>query len=104
MLKDAFFACGCRPASMGFCPTPVWSSMKIQLPVIIGISLLVAAIAWAMPFWAPMVWSYWAAAIWCAISVAAVAVHGKRALWVLLGAPLALQHAAFAAFIFMAWR
>jgi hypothetical protein len=78
--------------------------MKIKKPVIIGISLLVAAAAWVLPFWAPMVWSYWASAVWCAILVAAVAVYGKRGLWVLLGAPLALQHAAFAAFIFMAWR
>jgi hypothetical protein len=78
--------------------------MKITLPVIIAVSFVVAAIAWFVPFWAPMVWSYWASAVWCAILVAALAVHGKRGLWVLLGAPLALQHAAFAAFIFMAWR
>ena len=78
--------------------------MKIELPVIVGISLLVAAVAWAIPFWAPMVWSYFASAVWCAIAIAAVAVYGQRGLWVLLGAPFALQHAAFGAFIFMAWR
>ena len=78
--------------------------MKIQLPVIIGISLLVAAMAWAIPFWAPMVWSYWASAVWCAIFIASVAVYGRRGLWVLLRTPLAVQHAAFAAFIFMTWR
>ncbi len=51
-----------------------------------------------------MVWSYWVAGVWCAILIAAVAVYGKRALWVLLGAPLALWHLAFAAFIYIAWR
>jgi hypothetical protein len=45
-----------------------------------------------------MVWSYWASAIWCTIVIGAIAVHGKRGLWVLLGAPLALWHIAFAAF------
>jgi hypothetical protein len=78
--------------------------MDIKQLVIIGISLLVAAAAWVLPFWAPMVWSYWASAVWCAIFIAVVAAYGRRGLWVLLGAPLALQHAAFAAFIFMAWR
>ena len=34
----------------------------------------------------------------------AIAIHGKRGLWVLLGAPLALWHIAFAAFIYIAWR
>jgi hypothetical protein len=78
--------------------------MKITLPVIIAVSFVVAAAAWYIPFEAPMVWSYWASAVWCAIAIAAVAVYGKRGLWVLLGAPFALQHAAFGAFIFIAWR
>jgi len=78
--------------------------MKITLPLVIGFSLVIAAVAWARPFEAPMVWSYWVAGVWCATVIAAVAVYGKRALWVLLGAPLALWHLAFAAFIYIAWR
>jgi hypothetical protein len=33
-----------------------------------------------------------------------LALHGKRGLWVFLGTPLALWHAAFAALIYIAWR
>ncbi len=70
----------------------------------IAISLMIAAVAWALPFTAPMVWSYWASGIWWAVSVGAIAIHGKRGLWVLLGAPVALWHIAFAALIDIAWR
>jgi len=51
-----------------------------------------------------MVWSYWASGIWCAAVIIVIAIHGKRGLWCLLGAPLALWHIAFAAFIYIAWR
>ncbi len=78
-------------------------SMRSASPVI-GVSLIVAAVAWAIPFTAPMVWSYWASGIWCAVVIGAIAVYGKRGLWVVLGAPLALWHIAFAAFIDIAWR
>ena len=47
-----------------------------------------------------MVWSYWASGVWCAILITAVAVCGRRGLWVILGAPLVLWHPAFAAFIY----
>jgi hypothetical protein len=72
--------------------------------MVFAASLAVAAIAWAIPFTAPMVWSYWASGLWCAIAIGAIAIHGKRGLWVVLGAPLALWHIAFAAFIYLAWR
>jgi hypothetical protein len=78
--------------------------MKITRPVVIGASLVIAALAWAIPFAAPMVLSYWASGLWCAILIAAIAVYGKRALWIVLGAPLALWHPAFAALIYIAWR
>jgi len=78
--------------------------MKIRLPIVAGVSLMVAAVAWAIPFAAPMVWSYWASGVWCAIVIGAIAGHGKQGLWVLLGAPLALWHAAFAVLIYIAWR
>jgi hypothetical protein len=78
-------------------------SMGSTLSIVI-VSLMIAAVAWTIPFMAPMIWSYWASGLWCAIAIAAIAVHGKRGLWVLLGAPLALQHAAFGAFIYIAWR
>jgi hypothetical protein len=51
-----------------------------------------------------MVWSYWASGLWCAIAIGAIAIRGKQGLWVVLGAPLALWHIAFAAFIDLAWR
>jgi len=77
----------------------------ISTPLIVfAVSLAVAAIAWAVPFTAPMVWSYWVSGLWCAIVIGAIAVQGKRGLWVALGAPLALWHIAFAAFIDLAWR
>ena len=38
------------------------------------------------------------------IVIGTIAIHGKRGLWVVLGAPLALWHIAFAAFIDLAWR
>jgi len=78
--------------------------MKITLSVVIGVSLVIAAVAWAIPFEAPMVGSYWASGVWCAILIAAIAIYGKRGLWVVLGAPLALWHAAFAALIYIVWR
>ena len=76
----------------------------LRLPILIGVSLMIAIVAWAIPFAAPMVWSYWVAGIWCVILIGALAVHGKRGLWVLLGAPLALWHTAFTAFIYLFWR
>jgi hypothetical protein len=51
-----------------------------------------------------MVWSYWVSGIWCAVVIAAIAVHGKPALWALVGAPPALWHIGFAALIYIAWR
>ena len=78
--------------------------MKIGLSATLAASIVIAAIAWAAPFAAPMVWSYWGSGVWCAILIAAVFVYGKRGLWILLGAPLALWHIAFAAFIYIAWR
>jgi len=78
--------------------------MRISPLIAIAGSLLIAAVAWAVPFTAPMVWSYWASGIWSAAVVIAIAIHGKRGLWCLLGAPLALWHIAFAAFIYIAWR
>ena len=78
-------------------------SMRSTLSTVI-VSLMIAAVAWAIPFTAPVVWSYWTSGIWCAIVVGAIAVHGKRGLWVLLGAPLALWHIAFAAFIYIVRR
>jgi hypothetical protein len=78
--------------------------MKITLPIIVGSSLVIAAIAWAIPFAAPMGWSYWTSGVWCAILVYALVVYGGPGLWVALGAPLALWHSAFAALIFIAWR
>jgi hypothetical protein len=78
--------------------------MKITLSIIVGISLVIAAIAWAIPFAAPMDSSYWASGVWCAILVYAIVVYGRQGLWVALGAPLALWHSAFAALIFIAWR
>lgn len=78
--------------------------MGSTLPIAVGVSLLMAAVAWTIPFMAPMIWSYWASGLWCAIVIAVIAVHGKRGLWVLLAAPLAVQHAAFAALIYIAWR
>lgn len=78
--------------------------MRNSLLIAIVVSLMIAAVAWAVPFTAPMVWSYWASGIWCAAVVIAIAIYGKRGLWTLLGAPLALWHIAFAAFIYIAWR
>ncbi len=78
--------------------------MRSSPLIVIAVSLVIAAVAWAIPFTAPMVWSYWASGIWCAIVIGAVAIYGKRGLWVLLGAPLALWHIGFAAFIDIAWR
>ena len=72
--------------------------------IVIGISLVIAAVAWAIPFAAPMVWSYWTSGIWCAVVIGAIAIHGKRGLWALFGAPPALWHIGFAAFIDIAWR
>src|SRR5437764_11751068 len=46
--------------------------MKIRRPIIVGISLVIAAAAWAMPFAAPVDWSYWASGVWCAILVYAL--------------------------------
>ena len=74
------------------------------LIVLLAVSLAIAAIAWGIPFTASMVWSYWASGLWCAIAIGAIAVYGKRGLWVVLGAPVALWHIAFAAFIDLAWR
>jgi hypothetical protein len=79
-------------------------TMKSTPLVVFAASLAIAAIAWVIPFTAPMVWSYWASGLWCAIAIGAIAIHGKRGLWVFLGAPLALWHIAFAAFIDLAWR
>jgi hypothetical protein len=78
--------------------------MKITLSIVVGISLVIAALAWAIPFAAPMGMSYWASGVWCAILVYAILVYGTQGLWVALGAPLALWHSAFAALIFIAWR
>jgi len=78
--------------------------MRSTLPIVIGVSLVIAAVAWGIPFMAPMASSYWASGIWCATAIMAVAFHGKRGLWVFLGTPLALWHAAFAALIYIAWR
>jgi hypothetical protein len=78
--------------------------MRSTLPIVIGVSLMIAAIAWAIPFTAPAFWSYWASGIWCATVIVAIAIHGKRGLWVLLGAPLAMWHATFDALIFVVWR
>jgi hypothetical protein len=79
-------------------------TMKSTPLIVFAASLAIAAIAWVIPFTAPMVWSYWASGLWCAIAIGAIAIHGKRGLWVVLGAPLALWHIAFAAFIDLAWR
>jgi hypothetical protein len=79
-------------------------AMRSTLPIIIGVSLMIAAVAWGFPFVAPMACSYWASGIWGATVIAALALHGKRGLWVFLGTPLALWHAAFAALIYIAWR
>jgi hypothetical protein len=79
-------------------------SMRSTPLMVVAASLAIAAIAWAIPFEAPMAWSYWASGLWCAIAIGAIAIHGKRGLWVVLGAPLALWHIAFAAFIDLAWR
>jgi hypothetical protein len=79
-------------------------TMKSPPLIVFAASLAIAAIAWVIPFTAPMVWSYWASGLWCAIAIGAIAIHGKRGLWVVLGAPLALWHIAFAAFIDLAWR
>lgn len=78
--------------------------MKIRRSVLIGVSLLIGAVAWALPFEMPMIWSYWASAIWFGILIAAIAACGKQGLWFALGAPLALWHSAFAALIYVAWR
>jgi len=78
--------------------------MRTSPLIVIAVSMTIAAIAWALPFTSPMVWSYWASGVWCAAVVIATAIHGKRGLWTLLGAPLALWHIAFAAFIYIAWR
>jgi hypothetical protein len=78
--------------------------MKITLSIVVGISLVIAALAWAIPFAAPMGMSYWASGVWWAILVYAILVYGTQGLWVALGAPLALWHSAFAALIFIAWR
>jgi len=37
--------------------------------MVFAASLAVAAIAWAIPFTASMVWSYWASGLWCAIAI-----------------------------------
>jgi hypothetical protein len=79
-------------------------STRNTLPIAAAVSLMVAAVAWAVPFAAPMVWSYWASGIWCAIIIGAVAVYGKQGLWLLLGAPLVLWHIAFALSIYIVWR
>jgi hypothetical protein len=78
--------------------------MRSTLAILIGVSLVIAAVAWVIPFVAPMACSYWASGIWGATVITALAFHGKRGLWVFLGAPLALWHAAFAALIYIAWR
>jgi hypothetical protein len=78
--------------------------MRSPLSIIIGVSLVIAAVAWGLPFVAPMASSYWATGIWGATVIMALAFHGKRGLWVFLGTPLALWHAAFAALIYIAWR
>jgi hypothetical protein len=79
-------------------------SMRSTPLIAIAVSLIIAAVAFAIPFTAPMVWSYWASSIWCAVVIGAIAVHGKPALWALLGAPPALWHIGFAALIYIAWR
>jgi hypothetical protein len=79
-------------------------SMRSTPLIAIAVSLIIAAVAFTIPFTAPMVWSYWVSGFWCAVVIAAIAVHGKRALWALLGAPPALWHIGFAAFIYIAWR
>jgi hypothetical protein len=85
--------------------TPDIQAEMRSIPLIaLAVSLSVAAIAWVIPFTAPMVWSYWASGLCCAIVIGTIAIHGKRRLWVVLGAPLALWHVAFAAFIDLAWR
>ena len=79
-------------------------SMRSTPPIAIAVSLIIAAVAWIIPFTAPMVWSYWASGIWCAVVIGAIAVHGKPALWALVGGPPALWHIGFAALIYIAWR
>ena len=79
-------------------------SMRSTPLIAIVVSLIIAAVAFAIPFTAPMVWSYWASGIWCVVVIGAIAVHGKPALWALLGAPPALWHIGFAALIYIAWR
>jgi hypothetical protein len=78
--------------------------MRFNLPIVAAVSLVTAAVAWAVPFTGPVIWSYWVSGIWCAIVTGAIAVHGKPGLWLLLGAPIALWHAGFAAFIYIVWR
>ncbi len=65
---------------------------------------MIAAIAWLIPFQAPMVLSYWVSGLWGAIFIFTIALYGKRGLWVLSGAPLALWHIGFAALIYVIWR
>jgi hypothetical protein len=90
------------------CPASMVSNRQVSMrstPLIaIAVSLIIAAVAFAIPFQAPMVWSYWASGIWCAVVIGAIAVHGKPALWALVGAPPALWHIGFAALIYIAWR
>jgi hypothetical protein len=85
-------------------PLRMQLSMKIRRSVLIGISIFIGAAAWALPFEAPMIWSYWVSGIWFAILIAAIASYGKGGLWFALGAPLALWHSAFAALIYIGWR
>jgi hypothetical protein len=79
-------------------------SMRSTPPIAIAVSLIIAAVAWIIPFTAPMAWSYWASGVWCAVVIGAITIHGKRALWALLGAPPALWHIGFAALIYIVWR
>jgi len=79
-------------------------SMKIGRSVLIGISIFIGAVAWAVPFEAPMIWNYWVSGIWFAILIAAITSYGKGGLWFALGAPLALWHSGFAALIYIGWR
>jgi hypothetical protein len=78
--------------------------MKFRRAVLIGFSIFIAALAWALPFEAPMIWSYWVSCIWFAVLIAAIVSHGKRGFWFALGAPLALWHSGFAALIYIGWR
>ncbi len=67
--------------------------MTPELRLLLILSFIVAALAFAVPWlthFADAGFSIAIVFIWCGLSIAAIVRHGRRGLFVLTGAPLAL--------------